>query len=296
MFFLDLIFKLTRMNLLLFPDEIICEMYSHMSQPQRLALRTTCKQLYLMFKQDVSKTKLEEWSDRIINVLGIYFIEKLAINKELKFEYRVPSKNSNQLFNFRTGQYRYETISLTIDESAPKDDNVRISFEFHTQNFFMFMHTMIGTSSLTDLIESTNKFTRNASTDAISTLYRFKDAPKNQLCDVNIDYLSEIVINLFYNFLTEPQYKSPKNLKNRAASNLIRLILDDPEQAVKDVFHCFDNSNFVNSLSTQSSESQTSFVYEAKVRNLLSDLRNEIKPYFFDGVDAKRAMLFKFNQ
>jgi hypothetical protein len=278
------------MNLLLFPNEIICEIYSHMRIHQRLALRTTCKQLYLMFKQDVPKTKLEEWWDRIINVLGIYFIEKLAVHKQLKFEYRVPSKPEHQ-----TLTHKYETISFKIDESAPQDDNVRISFELHTTNFYLFMNnTKIGTSSLLGLIESTDKYTRNVSLGETYTLYRFKDAPKNQLSESNIQYLCEIIINLFYNFITEPRHRSPKNLKYRAVSRLLRLILDDFEQAVNDVFHCFDNSKIVNSFPTHP-ENQPSFVYESKVRNLLKDLRKEIKPYFFDGVDAKRAM-FKFKQ
>lgn len=279
------------MNILSFPDEIICEMYSHMSRSQRLALRSTCKQFYCIFKVDVSKAKIQEWKNKILTLMGLSMVEKLVTHQLIRFEYKLPVKNGAN-WNFRTG-YETEHVTFVIDSNAPGYDNVRFCFLFvYDRPEFKEYHTMI---------ESTNTFTTDLFSVAVSSLFRFKDAPKNQLSSENVQFLSQIMVDMFFKFITKPQYKSPDAIKNHRVSDLLEEIIDRPKQTKIKVFSLFDNSNFIRlPYSVQPSgvqhgnaatTPQRTFIYQDKVSEMIDQLRSEIKPYFYDGKDAKYCML-----
>jgi hypothetical protein len=271
------------MNILYFPNEIICEIYSLMSPLERSKIRSTCKKLYFMFRCEVPTEVLSQWKVKFMSLMGISMVEKLCVHQKLKFEakYRPIHKD--------LGRNPKESITFHIDPLAPMYDNVRLSFIFHSMNPTM--------KEYRDMLESTNTFTTDDENDLVSTVFKFKDQNKNLLFE-NVDSLSQIILDMFFKFMSFPQYKNKDKMIRLQASVLAETILDNRDRATKKVFELFDNSNYVK-VQPQSphaceyckSESRIhqcsrAYIYEHKVQQEINELRVDMKNYFYDGKDA----------
>jgi hypothetical protein len=280
-------------NLLYFPNEILCEIYSHMNQAERMSLRTTCKQFYLMFKQEIPAEKVKEWKNKLITLMGISFAEKLLVYQKVNFVYQIP-KMTGISWNFRTG-YQREFLTFFVDPNCASDDNLRFSFVFKAGYNFPqeYIH----------LIEPTNTFIMNDETDTASGVFKFKDCPKNVFTSENVDYICNLMVNMFYKFICRPQHKNADKTLNYRLSQILEDVVDRPNEFKTHLFTMFDNSVFVSvpveeeeraareALVNKPSNEKKMYIYQEKASRLIDELRRDMKSYFFDGKDGKKCML-----
>lgn len=278
-------------NLLYFPNEIMCEIYSHMNQNERMSLRTTCKQFYFMFKQDIPSEKVQEWRKKLINLMGISFAEKLLVYQKVKFVYQVP-KMTGISWNYRNG-YAKESVTYFLDSKAPVDDNFRFYFVFHAGNNI--------SQEYKNSLESVGSFFLDDETESVCGIFKFKECPKNVFDIQNVDYLCTLMVDMFFKFISRPQYKNSDKILNYRLSQLLEDLVDRPEQTKTNLFKMFDNSVYVSipaqeeqraAKQAQVSQIKTSesYVYQEKANRMIEDLRRDMKSYFFDGKDGKKCM------
>lgn len=249
-----------------------------MKWDDRACLRRTCKQLYYMFLKNVPAEKIQEWKTKIVSLMGLALSEKLVVSQKLSFTYRI--KNTNGIsWNYRTG-YKKEHITFILDANEPKNDNVRFCFLFQSPNPLI--------QSYDGKLITTNRFFSDTESDTVSTLFKLKDIPLDVLNSENVDYLNQVLADMFFKFASRPQYKSYLNMQTSRIAKLMQDILDRPNNVKNEIFQMFDNSNFVEQDQNQSTENR---IYQEKANQMVDDLRKEMKPYFFDGEETKFTRL-----
>jgi hypothetical protein len=228
-----------------------------------------------MFQQNIPEQKKAEWSRKMMTLLGMALVEKLAFYNNLKYRY----KYQNAFRQSKVNQY----FHFMIDKELPTQNNVCFGFMLTLKDF-----NEVFLKDFRESLVSTNRFIMDETQDGVVTQFQFKNAPNNLLSE-NIEYLANLMVSMFFKFICVPQRKSYNKIVRNSIANLSEQVLNHPEQ-LDTIFQSFDQSNFLI-VPEEKVEKQKHYLYQNKVKEIISVIVKEMKQYLFDGLDAKYVMM-----
>jgi hypothetical protein len=270
------------------PAEIVFNIYSFMEQKERSRLRRTCKYFYLMFNLRSSQNFCSLVKDRLTVLLGISLVEKLAARKTTSFGIPV----------LRTPWEEPDKIFFHIDPRCSTLDNFRMSFLSGAGGQTLtYINTRYNIKP-----DNTYVIIKRKDGESLYTcgLFKFPGCPENPLWKDNIDFVSRVLVDVFFMFSSRHQYKSPSKMLNYQLADLIEKIVDSPDVLRYSLFEIFNKSSIVSDLyygvykdapeTHHDSKPKNKYIYQSFVDEMIYMLRKELKAYFYDGKDARSCI------